>query len=58
MFEQYEKKLNKVLLDFVIGGSYMGDYGQRFAHQVRDFIVDAYYHLIEQWEKVKAWYRD
>ena len=58
MFEHYEKKLNKILLDFVIGGSYMGDYGHNFVQSIRDFVVDAYEHLLEQWEKFKERYRE
>ncbi len=58
MFEQYEKKINKILLNFIIWGSYMGDYGQQFAERIRTFVIDAYHHLLEQWGKVKAWYRD
>lgn len=58
MFEQYEKKINKILLDFIIGGSYMGDYGHRFVQNIRNFFVDAYEHLLEQWERFKEWYRE
>lgn len=58
MFEQYEKKLNKILLEFIIGGSYMGDHGQHIAEDVKQFFIDAYEHLIEQWEKFKKWYRE
>jgi hypothetical protein len=58
MFEQYEKKLNKILLDVIIGGSYMGDYGQHLAEDVKQFFIDAYEHLVEQWEWFKKRYRE
>jgi hypothetical protein len=58
MFEHYEKKLNKILLDFIIGGSYMGDQGHNIAESVKRFVVDIYEHLLEQWELFKKWYRD
>lgn len=58
MFEQYEKKLNKWLLKVVIWWSYMGDYGHHIADTVRDFVVDAYEHLLGQWERIKKWYRE
>lgn len=58
MFEHYEKKLNKRLLNFIIWWSYLGDYGQRIADYIRTFVIDAYEHLIEQRELFKKWYRD
>lgn len=58
MFEQYEKKLNKILLDFIIGGSYMGEHGQDIADTIRNFVIDAYEHLLEQWERFQKRYRE
>jgi len=58
MFEQYEKKLNKILLDFIIGGSYMGEYGEHLVADVKQFFIDAYEHLLEQWELFKKRYRN
>lgn len=58
MLEDYEKKLNKWLLNFIIWGSYLWDYGQHAADHVRDFVMDVYAHLVAQWERVKKWYRE
>lgn len=58
MFQHYEKKLNKWLLNFIIWWSYLGDYGQRIVDYVRDFVVDAYKHLTEQWKLFQKRYRN
>lgn len=58
MFESYEKKLNKILLEFVIGGSYMGDHGRHIVQNIRNFVVDAYEHLSEQRKLFKKRYRE
>ncbi|MFA7718108.1 MAG: hypothetical protein WC875_05315 [Candidatus Absconditabacterales bacterium] len=58
MFEHFEKKINKRLLNFVIGGSYMGEQGQHFVDYIKNFFIDAYDHLKGQWKIFQKWYSE
>ena len=58
MAADFEKKINKRLLDFVIWWSYLGDQGERIIFLVKKFLLDVYRHLQEQEERFKKWYRE
>ncbi len=58
MFEDFEKKLNHRLLDFIIWGSYLGDRGENFFVNIKKIAMEAYEHLLAKFKEFQRWYRE
>ena len=56
MFKDYEKKLNNALLDFLIGGSYLGDYGEKIGEYIKKFLQEVRDHFQGLLQQLKHWY--
>lgn len=58
MFKKLERDLNNRLVDFVIWGSYLNDYRTNVFEKFKKIGLDAYAHILIQYERFKQWYRD
>ncbi len=58
MFRNIEKKLNNRLLDFVIEWSYLGDHRPKRFEKFKKIGMEAYVHILEQYEKFTHRYRN
>ena len=53
-----EHRLNDRLIDFVIWWSYLGDFRPKFFDKIKKIGLDAYAHILAQYERFKERYRN
>jgi len=58
MLKKLEKKLNNRLVDFVIWWSYLNDYRTNVFEKIKKIGLEAYAHILIQYERFREWYRD
>lgn len=58
MRRAWEQKLNNRIIDFVIGGSYLGDSRTKFFTHLKKLGLEAYAHILDQYNKFTQWYRE
>ncbi|MFA5747861.1 MAG: hypothetical protein WC872_01985 [Candidatus Absconditabacterales bacterium] len=54
--QDLEKRINKRLLNFIIGGSALGDGGSQFLEKIKTICLDIYKHILNEYQNfLKRW---
>lgn len=53
--QDWERKINKLFIDFIIGSCYLGERVKPFHDKIKKIVMDAYKHLEFELSKIVEW---